>query len=65
MKRTKLGDPQYVDALDVYQQNMLKDSTIAEIRSKICDFHTKNVSAYDPEGIESLETYAILPRLAS
>lgn len=55
-KRTKLGDPDFVDGLDEYQQNMLKDSTIAEIRDKISDYCTKNVSAYDPEGIESLET---------
>ncbi|BDD55489.1 hypothetical protein MPDQ_006061 [Monascus purpureus] len=55
-QRTKLGDPEFVDGLDTYQKNMLKDSTIAEIRRKISDFHTKNISAYDPEGFESLET---------
>lgn len=52
-----MGDPEFVDGLDTYQKNMLKDSTIAEIRRKISDFHTKNISAYDPEGFESLETY--------
>jgi len=36
---------------------MLKKSTIAEIRSKISDKHTLNVSAYDPSGLESLDTY--------
>ena len=35
---------------------MLKASTAAEIRSKISDFHTQNVSWYDPAGLESLET---------
>lgn len=40
-----------------YQEDMLKQSTIDEIRSKISDRHTLNVSAYDPSGIESLNTY--------
>lgn len=43
-----------------YQQNMLKQSTIDSIRGKISDFHTQNVSAYDPSGLESLETYELL-----
>lgn len=41
---------------------MLNQSTINEIRSKISDMHTHNVSAYDPSGIESLNTYARKPR---
>jgi gamma-glutamyltranspeptidase/glutathione hydrolase len=36
---------------------MLDQSTIDEIHSKISDFHTLNVSAYDPAGLESLDTY--------
>jgi gamma-glutamyltranspeptidase/glutathione hydrolase len=36
---------------------MLKQSTIDEIRRKISDYRTQNVSAYDPEGIESLNEY--------
>lgn len=35
---------------------MLNASTAAEIRGKISDQHTLNVSAYDPSGLESLET---------
>jgi gamma-glutamyltranspeptidase/glutathione hydrolase len=35
---------------------MLQANTSAEIRSKISDFHTLNVSAYDPKGLESLDT---------
>lgn len=56
-QRTKLGDPLFVKGMDEYQQNMLKQSTIDEIRGKISDTTTLNVSAYDPEGIESLDTY--------
>jgi len=46
-----------VKGVDEYQKDMLKKSTIAEIRSKISDKHTLNVSAYDPSGLESLDTY--------
>lgn len=56
-KRTELGDPLFVDGMAEYQQDMLKQSTIDEIRSKISDLHTLNVSSYDPSGIESLNTY--------
>lgn len=52
-----MGDPSFVDGMTEYQQDMLKQSTIDEIRSKISDTHTLNVSAYDPSGIESLDTY--------
>lgn len=36
---------------------MLKQSTIDEIRRKISDVRTQNVSVYDPQGIESLNEY--------
>ncbi|KAL1998429.1 hypothetical protein VTN02DRAFT_6193 [Thermoascus thermophilus] len=55
-QRTHLGDPSFVDGLDEYQREMLNDSTVRRIRGRISDFHTQNVSAYDPDGIESLET---------
>ncbi|KAL2004692.1 hypothetical protein VTN00DRAFT_3220 [Thermoascus crustaceus] len=55
-ERTNLGDPSFVDGLDEYQRDMLNDSTVRQIRGRISDFHTQNVSAYDPHGIESLET---------
>ena len=35
---------------------MIKEATAAEIRTKISDFQTLPVSAYDPNGLESLET---------
>lgn len=39
-----------------FQQDILSDKVVAEIRSKISDSHTQNVSAYDPTGLESLDT---------
>jgi gamma-glutamyltranspeptidase / glutathione hydrolase len=55
-QRADLGDPLFVPGLDKYQQEMISASTAAEVRSKISDYHTLNVSAYDPSGLESLET---------
>ncbi|OJJ36914.1 hypothetical protein ASPWEDRAFT_38574 [Aspergillus wentii DTO 134E9] len=55
-ERTKLGDPLFLNGLDKYQANMLNQSTIDSIRAKISDVRTQNVSAYDPQGIESLNT---------
>ncbi|RMZ91059.1 hypothetical protein DV736_g1697, partial [Chaetothyriales sp. CBS 134916] len=55
-ERTDLGDPFFVANLSRYQDEMLSDETAAEIRGKISDHHTLNVSGYDPKGIESLNT---------
>ncbi|KAI0837018.1 gamma-glutamyltranspeptidase [Hypoxylon sp. FL0890] len=55
-QRAKLGDPFFVEGLDEYQDSMLTDETATEIRSKISDFSTHNVSYYDADGLESLET---------
>lgn len=55
-QRAQLGDPLFVPGLDRFQEGMLSENTSAEIRSKISDFQTLNVSAYDPSGLESLET---------
>ncbi|KAL0258401.1 hypothetical protein SLS55_007577 [Diplodia seriata] len=54
--RTELGDPDFVDGMYEYMDQMLSKNTTSLIRSRISDFHTQNVSAYDPDGIESLET---------
>lgn len=54
--RTDFGDPTYIANMTRYEQELLLPATGAEIRSKISDFQTFNVSYYDPEGIESLET---------
>lgn len=56
-QRANLGDPSFIEGMGQYQEDMLKQSTTIDvIRGKISDFHTLNVSAYDPEGIESLDT---------
>src|SRR3569833_248989 len=54
--RTELGDPSFVDGMQAYEDKMLSEATASEARGKISDLHTLNVSAYDPEGLESLET---------
>ncbi|RYP13767.1 hypothetical protein DL765_006716 [Monosporascus sp. GIB2] len=55
-QRTRLGDPSFVDGLAEYQTTMLSDKVAAEVRSKISDYRTQNVSYYNPDGIESLDT---------
>lgn len=52
--RTNLGDPSFVANMTEYQAAMLSDETAAEVRSKISDFATYNVSYYNPKGLESL-----------
>lgn len=54
-ERTQLGDPSFLPNMTAYQAEMLSDATAAEIRSKISDFHTLNVSAYDPSGLSVLQ----------
>lgn len=39
-----------------YEKEILEQSTIDDIRSKISDVRTQNVSVYDPAGLESLDT---------
>lgn len=55
-QRTELGDPLFVDGLDKYTQQMIAPATGEEIRSKISDVRTYNVSYYNPGGLESIET---------
>ncbi|CAG7943736.1 unnamed protein product [Penicillium salamii] len=55
-QRANLGDPSFVDGIPKYESDMLDQATIDEIRSKISDVRTQNVSAYDPAGLESLDT---------
>jgi gamma-glutamyltranspeptidase / glutathione hydrolase len=35
---------------------MLSDAVVSSIRGRISDFHTQDISAYDPDGLESLDT---------
>lgn len=55
-QRAELGDPRFVAGLDKYQASMLSDETVADIRSRISDVRTFNLSYYNPKGLESLET---------
>lgn len=55
-QRAQLGDPLFVPGLDRFQQQMLSAETAAEVRGKISDYDTLNVSAYAPSGFESLDT---------
>ncbi|KAI4941184.1 hypothetical protein J4E91_010975 [Alternaria rosae] len=54
--RAELGDPLFLSGIDTYQEQMLSEATAQEIRSKISDTKTFDVSYYDPAGLESLET---------
>lgn len=53
--RTKLGDPSFVDGMTEYQKQMISEETAEAVRAKITD-RALNLSAYDPDGLESLET---------
>lgn len=55
-QRTNLGDPSFVANLTAYQASMLSVETANEIRAKISDTRTFDISYYDPLGIESLPT---------
>lgn len=55
-QRSELGDPEFVEGMYEFQDEMLSASTAADIRAKISYAHTLNVSAYDPSGFESLDT---------
>lgn len=54
--RTEFGDPSFVANMSTYEQELISPRTGADIRAKISDTQSFNVSYYDPSGIESLET---------
>ena len=55
-QRASLGDPDFVENIQSYQDGMLNESSAAFKRTKISDYHTLNISDYDPSGFEILET---------
>ncbi|KAG2412527.1 hypothetical protein HFD88_010084 [Aspergillus terreus] len=55
-QRSLLGDPAFVEGMGEYQEDILKKVTVDDVRSRISDARTQNVSAYDPDGFESLNT---------
>lgn len=54
--RADFGDPLFVPGMARYEHELLSYQTGVEFRAKINDTRTYNVSYYDPEGIESLNT---------
>lgn len=52
--RTLLADPSFVANVSAYQVEMLSEATAAEVRSKISDSTSYNVSYYNPSNIEVL-----------
>lgn len=55
--RTHLGDPDFFDYMDDFETNMTKSETAAEIRGKISDNRTHNVSHYNPKGYDIMEDH--------
>ncbi|KAH7304747.1 gamma-glutamyltransferase 1 [Stachybotrys elegans] len=55
-QRTLLADPSFSPNITDYTRRMITQETAAEIRSRISDLRTQNVSWYNPEGFESLDT---------
>jgi gamma-glutamyltranspeptidase/glutathione hydrolase len=55
-QRTKLADPSFVEGLEEFTRNMITPETGAEVRSRIDDVRAQNVSAYNPDNWESLDT---------
>jgi gamma-glutamyltranspeptidase/glutathione hydrolase len=53
----ELGDPDFNKGMDKFEAEMLKPSTAAEMRGKISDHHTKNVSHYNPKGFWNPESH--------
>ena len=56
-KRASLGDPDFVDGITTYEAGMLNQTFANDIRARISDKHTLNVSDYDPDGFESHENH--------
>ena len=56
LKRAYLEDPSFLSNMTQHQRNIISDAISREIKSKISDNYTLPVSAYIPEGLESLET---------
>lgn len=56
-KRASLGDPDFVDGITVYEAEILNQTFADDIRARISDKHTLNVSDYDPDGFESHEDH--------
>lgn len=54
--RANLGDPCFVKHLQEYVDEIINETTAAEIRQHIFDNKTFDISYYDPSGVEVLNT---------
>jgi gamma-glutamyltranspeptidase/glutathione hydrolase len=55
--RAELGDPDFFDYMSDFEAAMISPERASEIRSKILDDRTQNVSAYDPRGYTVPESH--------
>lgn len=53
----ELGDPDFFSYMDAFEADMIKAETAQEIRGKILDDRTQNVSIYDPKGFTIEENH--------
>ena len=56
-QRSEMGDPDFIEGMYGFQQELLNATTAEGIRAKINDSHTLNVSAYDPSGFEIVDNH--------
>lgn len=47
----ELGDPEFVDGIDIFKAAMLNETSAADMRSKISDKHVLNTSDYNPKNL--------------
>jgi gamma-glutamyltranspeptidase/glutathione hydrolase len=55
--RTHLGDPDFFSYMDDLETEMLTSKTASNIRERISDNRTHNVSYYNPEGYDITENH--------
>jgi len=58
-----LGDPSFVEGMSSCQHEMINATTAANTRSSISDYHTLDATSYNPDGLESFETWVPGPNL--
>ena len=56
-KRASFGDPDFIPEMGPLEAGMLNQSFAANIKDRISDKHTLNISDYDPDGFESRENH--------
>lgn len=53
--RTVMGDPKYIGNMAEFEEAMISDTHAADVRSKISDYHTLALKAYNPPGYDVLQ----------